>query len=81
MQFRLLVGFLTRKGPVFIAQSTDGRFHPIWQDESLGSYPSAVAAIDDVAGGHTFTPSDGTDLGEMGISRDIGDWLPAGDLM
>lgn len=37
--------------------------------------------IDDVAGGHTFTPSDGTDLGEMGISRDIGDWLPAGDLM
>lgn len=78
---RMLIAYPTRLGPVFIAQSQDGRFHPVWKDQSLGSYPSAVAAIDDVAGGHTWSPSDGTDLGELGISADIGAWQPAGDFM
>lgn len=80
MQFRLLIGYPTRKGPVFIAQSSDGRFHPVWNGESLGSYHSAVAAIDDVAGGHTFSPSDGTDLDELDISSDPGDRRPAAEL-
>lgn len=80
MQYRLLIGHPTRKGPVFIAQSSDGRFHPMWKGESLGSYHSAMAAIDDVAGGHTFSPSDGTDLGTLGISSDPGDWRPAAEL-
>lgn len=77
--FRMLIAHQTRLGPVFIAQSQDGRFHPVWKGQDLGSYPSAIAAIDDVAGGHTFTPSDGVDLGSLGISGDVGDWLPAGD--
>lgn len=78
-QIKLLIAHPTRKGPVFIGQSPDGRFHPVWKEEDLGSYHSAVAAIDDVSGGHTFTPSDGTDLGLLDISGDIGDWVPAGD--
>jgi len=76
---RLLIAHPTQKGPVFIGISSDGRYHPMWKSEDLGSYPSAVAAADDVAGGHTFTPSDGTDLGSLGISSDVADWLPAGD--
>lgn len=76
-QIKLLWVHPTRKGPVFIGQTPDGRFHPIWKGESLGSYHSAIAAIDDVAGGHTFEPPDGTDLGELGISADPADWAPA----
>lgn len=79
MKLHLLLGYPTRKGPVFIARSSDGRFHPVWKDESLGSYPSAVAAIDDVAGGHTFSPSDGTDMDSLDISSDPGNWRPAAE--
>jgi hypothetical protein len=78
---KLLYGFKTRKGIVFIGVDSGGRFHPIWDDESLGSYRSATAAIEDVSGGHVFTPSDGTDLGALGISSDPQDWLPAKALM
>lgn len=78
---KLLLGFMTSKGPVFVGQDARGRFHPIWRDESLGSYVNAAAAIDDVAGGHTFSPSDGTDLCSLGISADPSDWVPAKSLM
>lgn len=74
---KLVLGHDTPKGPVFIGQSRDGRYHPVWREQSLGSYRDIVGAIDDVAGGHTFSPSDGTDMSALGISRDIGDWQPA----
>lgn len=76
---RLVIAHPTRRGPVFIAVSPDGRYHPVWKGEDLGSYHSAAAAVDDVSGGHTFTPSDGVDLGSLAISSDMGDWLPAAD--
>lgn len=75
----LLLGYPTAKGPVFIGRSTDGRYHPVWCGESLGSYANVAAAIDDVAGGHTFSPSDGTDMDSLGISADHGDWRPASE--
>ncbi len=75
MKYRLIAAHPTKLGTVFIAQTPDGRFHPLWQDESLGSYAHARQAIEDVAGGHTFTPSDGTDLGSLGISDDPADWV------
>lgn len=78
---KLIYGHKTPAGPVFIGQSPDGRFHPIWEDESLGSYHSAIAAMEDLSGGHTFTPSDGTDMGALGISADPGDWVAARSLM
>jgi hypothetical protein len=81
MKITLLYGHKTHKGPVFIGQSSDGRFHPMWRDESLGSYHNIAGAIEDVAGGHTFTPSDGTDLGSLGISGDPSDWVRAKELM
>lgn len=81
MKITLIYGYKTRKGPVFIGQSSDGRFHPMWRDESLGSYHSLVGAVEDVAGGHVFTPSDGTDMGTLGLSSEPADWLPAKELM
>lgn len=79
MAFRLLVGHRTARGPVFIGLSGDGRFHVLWKGDSLGDYESVAQAVDDAAGGHTFSPSDGTDLGSLGLSDDPSDWAPARD--
>lgn len=65
----------TQKDPVYIAKSSDGRFHVIYMNEALGSYQSAEMAIDDACGGHTFSPSNGTDLGSLNLSEDINDWI------
>jgi hypothetical protein len=65
----------TRVGPFYIAES-DGRYHPIYQDESLGSYQSPASAVDDLAGGHTFSIAGGTDTASLGIPDDLGDWIP-----
>lgn len=77
---RLLVGHPTTRGPVFVGQSQNKRFHVMWKGESLGAYGSLVQAVDDAAGGHTFTPSDGIDLGSLDISDDAAEWLPWADL-
>jgi hypothetical protein len=66
--------FRTRRGPVIIAQQSNGRWAIVYDDENLGSYHSPAAAADDAAGGHTFTPSNLVDLGSLGISADLGDW-------
>ena len=81
MKITLLIGYKTHKGTAFIGRSGDGRYHPMWRDESLGSYQSLAGAVEDMAGGHVFTPSDGIDTGLLGLSSDPGDWLPAKELM
>ncbi|MDG2617734.1 hypothetical protein P7L53_15950 [Thermoleptolyngbya sichuanensis XZ-Cy5] len=81
MKLRMCLAHPSKKGPIFIAKDNDGWFHVVYRGESLGAYPSAAMAIDDAAGGHTFTPSDGTDLGSLGLSNDIGHWLPPGDFV
>ena len=65
--------FRTRVGTFRIAQSTDGRWHPWFEDEDLGSYHSAQAACEDLAGGHTFWPSCG-DPSRLGLPSEIGEW-------
>lgn len=76
MPVNLLLRFDTRKGPVYIAHNTSiQRFQILWKDEALGNYTTVAGAVGDVAGGHVFTPSDGADLGELGISADPLDWL------
>lgn len=51
-----------------------GRFHIIYDEESLGSYSTPEQAVDDAAGGHTFTPSNGIDLDEFGLPDCIQEW-------
>ncbi len=53
---------------------TGGRFLAMVGDESLGSYHSAIAAHDDLVGGHTFTPSSGVDTSTCGLPSDLADW-------
>jgi len=65
--------YSTAKGVVRITARAD-RWHVYFQEEDLGSYHSAEAAAGDVAGGHTFVPSDGTDLSDLGIPADITEW-------
>lgn len=67
----------TRAGLVELKPSDSGRYEVLFRGENLGSYHSPEAAADDVAGGHTFMPSDGTDLGTLGIPHDLSEWMPS----
>ena len=50
----------TRIGPFYIAES-EGRFHVIYGDNSLGSYSRPEQAI-------------GTDTANLGIPEDLNEW-------
>ena len=66
----------SRVGPFFVRLNPHTlRWHAIWDDEDLGSYSSPVGAIDDLAGGHTFSASCG-DTSQFGLSHDITEWIP-----
>lgn len=66
--------FPTSKG-IFYIVPKDGRFAVMFQNEILGSYGTPQLAADDVAGGHTFTPSCGVDTSTLGIPEDLGSWI------
>ncbi|WP_139189468.1 hypothetical protein [Thalassobaculum litoreum] len=66
--------YTTTSGTVSLIPEKDGRYAIKFQDEHLGSYQTPGAAADDVSGGHTYSPSDGTDLGALGIPEDLGEW-------
>jgi hypothetical protein len=72
-RMKLLYVFNTRIGPFYIGER-DGRFHPIYHDESLGSYAQAWQAAEDLAGGHTFSLSSAIDTARLGIPADLGEW-------
>jgi hypothetical protein len=73
IMMKLLYAFHTQIGVFYIGEQ-DGRFHPIYNGESLGSYAHAWQAAEDVAGGHTFSISSGIDRATVGISGDLQDW-------
>lgn len=70
---RKLFVWQTRVGPFYIAE-IGGRFHPVFREESLGSYHSPASAADDLAGGHTFSVGGGIDTAKLGIPYDIREW-------
>lgn len=70
---KLLYAFRTKIGPFYIGEE-NGRFHPIYEDESLGSYAHAWQAAEDLARGHTFSISSGIDTAALGIPEDLGEW-------
>lgn len=70
---KLLYVFHTRIGPFYIGEQ-NGRFHPIYDDKSLGSYANAWQAAEDVAGGHDSAISSGIDTATLGIPEDFGEW-------
>ncbi|MFT6779537.1 MAG: hypothetical protein ACJAV1_003480 [Paraglaciecola sp.] len=64
----------TRIGIFYICQSGDGRFHPVFENDSLGSYSQPWQAAEDLAGGHTFSISTGEDTSELEIPEHTDDW-------
>lgn len=65
--------YKTRAGEFYIAEH-NGCFHLIFEEQSLGSYATPQQAAEDLAGGHTFSPSSGVDTSELGIPEDITEW-------
>jgi hypothetical protein len=65
--------YRTRVG-VFLIVDRSGRWHVIFDGESLGSYANPRQAADDLAGGHTFSAGSGIDTSQLGIPGDIGEW-------
>jgi hypothetical protein len=70
---RLFV-YRTSKGPFYIVRMPDGTFHPLYEDESLGSYSNPEKALGDLVGGHTFMPNNGVDTSTLGIPDDFSEW-------
>ena len=65
--------FATPRGTFYIVPRGN-RWHIVYEGEDLGSYISPGAAADDLAGGHTFSPSNGVDPSALGIPADVVDW-------
>lgn len=79
---RVILKFPTRIGVFYIAQSTTGRYHSIFDNESLGSYRSIAHAIDDLTNDatssvlHTET-FELIDTSALGLPDDPGEWVLA----
>ena len=64
----------TEVGTISLIPEAGNRYKVMFQDEVLGSYHSAMAAADDVSGGHTFSPSNGVEFDKLDIPADIQEW-------
>lgn len=76
---KTLLKYKTKVGTFYISQSDDGRFHPVYDDESLGSYVSIEQAIDDLVLDATFSvlhpdTSDSIDTSELNLPEDPKEW-------
>jgi hypothetical protein len=79
MRFRLLYFWETSADTFYIGQSEDGRFHPIYNDESYGSYSKDWQAAEDLALGvtssiHHSTTGKLLDILKLGIPEHTSEW-------
>jgi hypothetical protein len=73
---QLLYSYKTRRGTVYIRfNATTNRYHVLLDDDDLGDNHTPHGAVDDVANGHTFSPSNGVDTSTLGIPDDLGEWV------
>jgi hypothetical protein len=70
---RKLYVFETSAGAFYIAEHK-GRFHPIFREESLGSYATPQRAAEDLADGHTFSLPGGIEPSDLGIPDELEGW-------
>lgn len=63
----------TTAGLFYIAEH-NGRYHALFENESLGSYINTRQLLDDLVNGYTFSPSSGIDPSTLDISEDLSDW-------
>jgi hypothetical protein len=66
--------FRSKAGPFYVSKSDDGRFHVVFREQSLGSYPAPLAAANDIGGRDTLTLPGGMNPVALGVPRDISKW-------
>lgn len=79
MRMKHILQYSTKVGIFYIDQSSDGRFHPVYDDESLGSYARIGQATEDLAMNATFSVLDARtgqvlDTSVLGIPEDPANW-------
>lgn len=73
---RTLYTFQTDKGMARIDQNPKNRlFHAIFNEESLGSYPSPEQAAEELSAGCTFVLVSGIEIETLGIPSELGSWI------
>ena len=65
--------FDTKWGRFSIVPAGD-RFNVMFGDENLGTYHSAVAAVDDLISGHTYPLPGKLDPAKMGLPTELSGW-------
>lgn len=65
--------FQTKIGLFSIVNYAD-RWHIIFRNERYDNYSTPEQAIDDLAGGHTYSLPDGIDSSTLEISDNLSDW-------
>ena len=63
----------TAVGAFYIAEQ-DGKFHPLFRDESLGSYVTTQQAVDDLIAGRTLNSPRGIDTASLSIPNRVQEW-------
>ena len=69
-----LLAYRTGIGWFHIVRTDDDFFHPMFNGETLGAYSTLGQALDDLAGGHTFSIAKGVDTSKLGLPSDPGEW-------
>lgn len=69
----------TKAGTFYIGE-VDGRTHVMFNEVSLGKYPSAKNAAENIAGGYAFSPPAGLDTSKLGLPRSLNEWHRLDDL-
>ncbi len=77
---KLLLSYKTQVGTFYIGQSQEGRFHPIFNNENLGSYAEIWQATEELSHDVTFSvlhPDTGQllDTSKLGIPKDHNAWM------
>ena len=71
---RKLYVWQSRIGPFYITTNDEGQFYPYFDGEALGAYSRPEQAVNDLAGGHTFSITGGVDTATLGIPEDLAEW-------
>lgn len=70
---KMLFKYETKIGIFYIGEQ-DGRYHPFFDGQSLGSYAHDWQAAEDLAEGHTFSIPSGIDTSTLGIPNELEEW-------
>jgi len=63
----------TAVGAFYIAEQ-DGKFHPLFRDQSLGNFATSQEAVDDLTRGRVLNSADGIDTASLSIPTRLQGW-------